>query len=680
MTIGTLAGASVDVTGQAKSFFNVTRYTDAGQIDLIAKNGNVDLAAGSVVTVAAQSGGGNAGSVSIVVPNGQFNLAGTLFGQGGAGGAGGTFSLDAGSLPVNSNGMQGLATLGATLNAASFSHSVSIRVRTGDVLLDGLFTTDSFNLSADGGAINVTGEVNASGETGGAITISAAGSVTLSPGALLTVAAQNFDDAQQGGSVSLEAGSDINGTASSTAYVNIKAGAKIDLSVANADPSPGDLSGTLLLRAPQTAGNKDLQVDAINGTIIGASSIIVEGYEIYNTALDTGNPGSIDDQEANVYANGQTFADNTATITNRLLKNNAGLASVLRVEAGAEIINPSGDLTLANTWDLSTFRFGPDNAPGVLTLRAAGNLILDFGASLSDGFDAAKSTDGQQWDAPLLPTGAHSWSYDLVAGADFSAADSLRVLSNLPSGAGSVLIGAGGQALPPGEVANQIIPVFFQAIRTGDGGIRISASQDVQLLNDLATVYTAGTRAPALANFDVPAPVSLNFVPITAQYSMDGGNVLIQAGRDIVRYAYDLNGQLVADSSRELPNNWLERQGWIDPSTGQFGAAIAGGEVESTSWWVDFYNFFEGIGALGGGNVSLIAGNNVTNVDAAIPTNARMPKGAPNAANLLGLGGGDLVVQAGNNISGGVYYVERGHGTITAGGQIETELHPSGGE
>ena len=69
--------------------------------------------------------------------------------------------------------------------------------------------------------------------------------------------------------------------------------------------------------------------------------------------------------------------------------------------------------------------------------------------------------------------------------------------------------------------------------------------------------------------------------------------------------------------------NWLYRQGYVDPTTGQYAAANAGGTIASTSWWVDFSNFFEGVGALGGGNVSLLAGNNVTNVDAVVPTNAR---------------------------------------------------------
>ena len=87
---------------------------------------------------------------------------------------------------------------------------------------------------------------------------------------------------------------------------------------------------------------------------------------------------------------------------------------------------------------------------------------------------------------------------------------------------------------------------------------------------------------------------------------------------------------------------------------------------------MDFSNFFQDVGALGGGNVNLTAGAEVRNVSASIPTNARAPIGAPDADTLLELGGGDLTVRAGKDINGGAYYVERGQGTLEAGGKVTT--------
>jgi hypothetical protein len=98
--------------------------------------------------------------------------------------------------------------------------------------------------------------------------------------------------------------------------------------------------------------------------------------------------------------------------------------------------------------------------------------------------------------------------------------------------------------------------------------------------------------------------------------------------------------------------NWLYRRGFLDQDSGTFGTAGGpgrGAEIASTAWWVDFSNFFEGVGALGGGNVTLTAGRDIANVDAVIPTNARMPKGTPNPDALVELGGGDLVVRAGRD-------------------------------
>jgi hypothetical protein len=163
---------------------------------------------------------------------------------------------------------------------------------------------------------------------------------------------------------------------------------------------------------------------------------------------------------------------------------------------------------------------------------------------------------------------------------------------------------------------------------------------------------------------------------------MEGGSVTIAAQGDIGHYYSPDDGMtLLPDSARELPTSWLDRRGFTQNGVFASSQEQYDGvdEIASTSWWVDFSNFLEGIGALGGGNVTLTAGGNISNVDAVVPTNARMPglksQGqaiAPDASALVELGGGDLVVSAGDNIDGGVYYVERGHGALSAGNSIIT--------
>jgi filamentous hemagglutinin len=388
---------------------------------------------------------------------------------------------------------------------------------------------------------------------------------------------------------------------------------------------------------------------------------------------------------------------------------------------GATAVTPAtGDVVLgsltstsADDWNLETYRFGSKQSPGVLTIRAASDVRL-FN-SLSDGFAAVTpdASNGQSslWLAqlmaqnPELPVNTQSWSYRITAGADFSSADFSSVLSEeqLGNGIGSVLLGknygnarfvSGTNATTAAAIANR-----YQMIRTGSGDISINAAADTFLLNQFATIYTAGTRVADPTTLFKPNDFSLPVLyPIfpqvsgplgtlqqdyPAQYSMAGGNLTIKVGSDIARMTRDVTtatgGNLISDSSRQLPNNWLSRRGYLDKDTGRFGqggvnagANSLSDPSASTTWWVDFSNFFQGLGTLGGGDIVLDAGGNIRNIDAAAPTNARAASGTPRASALLELGGGDIKVTAANNIDGGVYYIERGSGRLVAGKSLTT--------
>lgn len=676
------AGGTIDVSGTSRNYFDLTKFTDGGRITLGSTSGNVIVAAGSTLSVRAPGGGGSAGKLTIDAPGGTVAILGTLDGRAGTGGRSGSASITASTI-------QELGGLDALLNDAHFNESRSYRALTGDIAVNGPAKSLNYSVAADGGSIAVSNVIDASGTTGGAISLKATGSVVLEANARLSTAAAKFNAAGKGGTIALEAGAQKNGAINPSVLLDIKSGSAMDLSVA-ASAVAGQAAGTLHLRAPQTAAGTELQMAPVQGTITGASSIVVEGYKLYGL---TGS-GTINAAVQNSVKAGSTlFGDAGTGILNRVLSGpNAALQSIAEVYPGAELYNLNGDLTLASTWDLSTFRFGPQNVPGVLTLRASGNLNFNFASSLSDGFGGGA---GQLWQQPLLAAGTKSWSYRLTAGADLGAADyqAVQALDTLAGDKGSLILGSNGtgtMALPTAYVnviRDGIITPRYQTIRTGTGDITISAGRDVQILNPLGTIYTAGTQAAPMADFDTPdvtyaantqSPLGISQAgsnPYPAQYSLSGGNVMIQAQNDIARYRVTgsgANAQLVADSTRQMPTNWLYRRGYVDPATGEFAATRAGRDTGSTSWWVDFSNFYEGIGALGGGNITLTAGRDVANVDALIPTNARMPKGTPNAGALLELGGGDLTVSSGRNIDGGVYYVERGTGTIKAGGDIKT--------
>ncbi len=687
-------GGQLDVSGTAQSFFDLVKYTGGGGIELNASNGDIILSPTSLLTAAAPAGGGDAGQIVLRAPNGQLSAGGAIAGSGGQGGI---FNVDVGSLAST-------AGLDTVLNSGGFTRSRTFRVRTGDVLIDSNAAAVAYNLSADFGSITVTGVIDAYSNNGGAIGLYADGSVTLASGAQLNVAAIALDAAGKAGSVDLET------RGSNGGQIEIQAGSLINLSLGT---GPG---GTLHLRAPQNNEATDLAVAPIQGSILNPQSIIIEAYRIFDASQD----GSIDNQEPAVLGNQIAISNAAPAITARVLGSNTFLAPVLHVREGAEIVSQTGDLVLSHDWDLSTYRGGERKAvvdqngqplfdqsgnpitigvePGILTLRAKGSIALN--GALSDGFgDSAGGIPftifgfPAPWLSPLLPvfadgTSQQSWSYRITAGADLQAADFGRTAAISPNtSAGSLSIGVFGDSIAFGGFAAQrddALSGHYQVIRTGTGDIDISVNGDVRLQNQFATIYTAGTLVadPTLGGtFELPVldasggEASLGSIqepiPYPVQYSSGGGNVLVSAGGDILHLTQDNTGVVIADSERQLPNNWLYRRGFVDPATGTFGIARSG-DVASTTWWVDISNFFEGVGALGGGNVALTAGHDVQNVDVVVPTNARLPKDALDATQLVELGGGNLSVHAGHDLDGGVYYIERGKGILSAGNSIHT--------
>ena len=522
----------------------------------------------------------------------------------------------------------------------------------------------------------------------------------------------------------------------------------------------GQFEGTFHLRAPRV-GN-DVRIATIGSTIEGGSSVLAEAFRVYQPSggvMNTALRNQIHADNSTFLGSAGTAGANETAIQTRLLAGSSLDPALLLVAPGVEIANRTGDLVLglanptgststaarneaftAADWDLSGWRYGSHSAPGVLTLRAAGDLL--FNNTLSDGFQPVSASRDNGWSrlwlAPLmtvnedLPLNSQSWSYRLTAGADLSGAASAAVLPGaaLAAGKGSVLVGefypailnsfqsgtAAGQG-PDGQTADHIRFVTsssdstergtrYEVIRTGTGDITIHAGREVQLRNQFASIYSAGVATPAATRIfqggDFVLPVvnfstdtrhpgqgnlGANQQPYAPQWALAGGDVRLSAQSAIRRVTMS-RGEVVLDSTRQLPSNWLYRRGFVDPATGRFSSA--GGvnanlasvtdSATSTTWWIDYSNFFQGIGALGGGDIVMTSGGGIYNVDAAIPTTARMAgldpvTGLtlhPDALNLLEWGGGDLSIRAGGDLSGGVYHVERGKGELFAGGEINS--------
>lgn len=614
LTLG--AHAVADVAGRSVAFFDVNRAAPGGAVELASGNGNVALQPGARVDVSAAPGG-DAGKVAIHAPHGGVIIApGSLQGAtaadaGGARGEGGRADLDVGTLA-------NFSALNTALNQGGFDGAMALRVRGGDVVVAAADTVKAreVRIAADRGKLDVAGHIDASDSAGGSIDLHAGSDMTLLPGARLDAYATGAG--KNGGEVEI-------GTASGR--LNLAQGSEVNVQ-GGGGTRPGD-GGEIVLRAPRTgAGAGDeVAVGSAGGSIGGARSVVVEAVKVYDhiatltgSGASSGTTLSLD----TVNADNNSFATHAGAIAARLGRTGD---PVFHVRAGVEVRSDAavngGDLALGNDWNLGASRAAGE--PGMLTLRAAGNLNLN--GNLSDGFNVATPFSSGTTPATLLA--GDSWGYRLVAGADIGAADPLAV----KPGAGDVTLAAG------------------RLVRTGTGDIRIAAGGDITLADGKAAIYTAGRAADAVADFTVPA---------NAQFSQGGGNVSLAAAGDIV-----------GSPSAQLYSNWLFRQGKLNASTGVY--------TTQPAWWVRFDQFQQGIGALGGGNVTLAAGGNVENVSASAPTQARMAAATPDAAKLMKTGGGDVRVEAGGDLLGGQYYADRGELVLKTGGKVDSGQNASGG-
>jgi filamentous hemagglutinin family protein len=343
-------------------------------------------------------------------------------------------------------------------------------------------------------------------------------------------------------------------------------------------------------------------------------------------------------------------------------------------------INGSNALTPILT---STFKAWPANTD-IYLLGAyvfAQPTAIPVGTVLPTGMNVTSLTaagDREVWAiAPMLAPGTQSWSMRLVGGADLGSADSRGLMSMTalqPSGSGNVVlndpfsIGLTGTGGPSAGIS---------VVRTGTGDLDILAGGNYQQTSPFG-VYTAGSAIAVDAAYNVGRAMlpdgtvlgaansayAATLNPQRMYYADNGGDVLVVAQGDI-------GGTLTPNST--LVGNWLWRQG---------GAGIG----QATAWGVNFGSYtadvgsgngglflglaaFSGVGALGGGNVTLTAGGNIGNAGQGIVAAVGGSGRVLGDGTLVQTGGGTLSVTAGGNIgAGGNQFVDlRGDTNVVAG-------------
>ncbi|MGI9375781.1 MAG: filamentous hemagglutinin family protein [Tsuneonella suprasediminis] len=395
-------GSVVDVSGTSFALYDVTIGVDAGRVNLTADHGDVVQAEGALIDI---SGGeaADAGALAISVVEGSALLNGTLSGGAAEGHSAGDFDLLIGSLPE-------FGGLSDTLTAGGLNGQRSFEILSGDVTLDGTTEVEGLSLVVNDGAIHVTGSVTTTGAKGGTIALAASGDVTLAGGSALVAAATAQGGA--GGKVRIETAGTNDGA------ISMASGALIDVS-GMAGPEGEEARGGLVhFRAPQI-GSNDVAITQLAGTITGADRAVAEAYAVYEDV-------AVIDQAVIDTVEGDATGFMNAALANGV-ENRLGSVSLI---PGIDIRN-QGDIELAQEWDLSSLRFGPDDRAGVLSLRASGDLLIN--ANLTDSDTASGS----------------NWDINLVAGANLESPAVLAVLAQslLADGKGSVIIGGEVDAL-----------------------------------------------------------------------------------------------------------------------------------------------------------------------------------------------------------------------------------------
>ncbi|MDQ8731862.1 filamentous haemagglutinin family protein [Bradyrhizobium sp. LHD-71] len=626
-----LQGGSVDVASHIVAL--------GGAVEVIATAGNVVLGSGAVIDV----GGfgkqfydvaeyADAGRIALTASRDVRLLVGSALnlaapqGGGNAGALsvksdGGAVAFDGAITAQTGTGGKGgsfaldineldYAAMNERLNAAGFTRSRQFRIRTGDVVITGVAATEDFQLSADVGLVTIAGTVDARATYGGSILIGGGGGLAMTATADLRAGATS--NLLGSGRVTLEAGDGM---------LEIRAG-RIDVA--------GGEGGKVRFRARQTTGHDEIAVTTLNATITGARSTVLEGLSVYESATTE----AIKDEAK---ADATTFATNAGAIAARL-----GLAPK-QVMAGIEI-RSNGDLTVDGDWNL--YADFATQREGTLTLRAAGNLLIN--GHISDGFHLADRTGILQ--------DAASWDIRLVAGADLDSADALALapLTELAVGKGSLTVGSASAG---------------KLVRTGTGDIIVRVGRDLNLAHEESVIYTAGRRdTTAWPDFTtVPSAfIDNQFVPIaTAAYGIEGGHLDIAAQGNVSSVLSD-------PANYQFFGTWLDRMGSLEWGPDQGPATLESHFLypyNQSTWFVNYAVFNQGVGALGGGNVSVSAGGDINDLTVALPTNGRVRGGRTEGERkLLELrNGGALTVDAGGAIHGGQYYIGRGEGAIMAG-------------
>lgn len=284
--------------------------------------------------------------------------------------------------------------------------------------------------------------------------------------------------------------------------------------------------------------------------------------------------------------------------------------------------------------------------------------------------------------------GGSSSSFRVVAGADLSSTNPLALQAPATGerSNGRSVTFDGHTAFVDGNGLAVLAPTM---IRTGTGSIDIAAGNDIALFDSSSiqpnspditvpgVIYTGGAPAagaPAGTGLSIIHGVSNNpDILVTPAVNPDSaGDITIHAQGDIkgAEYLTDVNGTVTGRQGANISPFWWQ---WmqIGNPTGMVGATNPVSQTVQTS--INFGAFDQGV-LSAGGNVSVSAGGNISDLSVSLPTTWYLTGANTDNPTVNTVGGGNLSVRAGGDILSGGYFVAKGTGTVAAGGKIGSDI------
>ena len=293
-------------------------------------------------------------------------------------------------------------------------------------------------------------------------------------------------------------------------------------------------------------------------------------------------------------------------------------------------------------------------------------------------------TEGTVFATAPLDASGQSWSIQLVGGANLASANTAAVQPAsvlAAAGTGGNIVLSDLHYVNPSQVPRDVTP-GLSVIRTGTGDLSLRAGGNI-VEASLYGIYTAGTQSAGVTTtYELPLGSGIGTGGTTlstsgtgtydyntllsgyqAWYPTGGGNVVVSAQGNITGNVVSLVSQGNTYYVSDAVGNWLWRQGQ--------GSSLG----QPAAWWINFGNYvdstdgnntlllvgFSGIGALGGGNVTVTAGGDAghintdvasvydtTALDVVVASTGRV---AANGSGIAITGGGNVMVSVGGSLN-----------------------------